>query len=167
MFKKTVVAMVLASAVNASPLLADESALTSFQMMKPQLAIKLASATLQACRDAGYQTAVAVVDRSGITQVIIRDQLAGPHTPETARRKAWTAVTFRNDTKAMSDVTQAGKVQSGARMIDDALMIGGGIPIEAAGSIVGGIGVSGAPGGDLDHDCALKGIAAIEDDLLF
>ena len=129
--------------------------------------MKLAQATLKACRAKGYQVAVAVVDRMGVPQVMVRDRYAGAHTPETARRKAWTAVSFRTDTQTMMEETQAGKIQSGVRFIADAMMVGGGVGIEAAGSLVGGIGVSGAPGGDMDDACAREGLAAIEEQLLF
>ncbi|MBL1274508.1 MAG: heme-binding protein [Ectothiorhodospiraceae bacterium] len=145
----------------------EQEGLVEFKSMKPALALQLAQATLDACREAGYQVAVAVVDRSGITQVILRDQLAGAHTPETARRKAWTAASFNTPTTVMMDVTQSGKEQSGVRFVAGALMIGGGIPISAAGSLVGAVGVSGAPGGDLDHNCGQAGIDAIEESLLF
>ena len=146
---------------------AEEEALATFKSMKPALALELAQATLKACRAAGFQVAVAVTDRTGIVQVILRDQLAGAHTPDTARRKAWTAASFRTDTKTMMEETQAGKVQSGARFISGAMMIGGGIPVTAAGTMVGAVGVSGAPGGDDDHACAQAGIDAIEDQLMF
>ncbi len=99
--------------------------------------------------------------------MILRDQLAGAHTPDTARRKAWTAASFRTDTKTMMGETQSGKVQSGARFISEAMMIGGGIPVTAAGTMVGAVGVSGAPGGDDDHTCAQAGIDAIEEKLMF
>lgn len=156
------------SVLASTPALAEEQeALVSFKSMKPALALQLAQATLDACRKAGYQVAVAVVDRSGVTQVILRDQLAGSHTPETARRKAWTAASFRTATTAMMEETQAGKVQSGVRFVTDALMAGGGIPVTAGGSLVGAVGVSGAPGGELDDECALAGIDAIEEDLMF
>ncbi|HEC20858.1 MAG TPA: heme-binding protein [Gammaproteobacteria bacterium] len=145
----------------------EQQALASFKAMKPALALQLAQATLTACREAGYQVAVAVVDRSGITQVILRDQLAGGHTPETARRKAWTAASFRTDTQVMMEETQAGKVQSGVRFVREAMMVAGGIPVLAAGSLIGAVGVSGAPGGGQDHKCAQAGIDAIEEDLMF
>lgn len=109
---------------------------------------------------------VSVVDRFGVTQAFIRDRFAGPHVEETAKRKAWTSVSFRTDTLSFSDVTQAGEEAYGIRFISKALPLGGGVPVEAEGSIVGGIGVSGAPGGDIDDACARAGIAAIEDDLL-
>jgi len=146
---------------------AEEGALATFKVLKPKVALELAQAAMKACRDAGFQVAVAVTDRAGVTQVILRDQLAGSHTPETARRKAWTAASFRTDTMTMMQETQAGKTQSGVRFVSDALMIGGGLPITAAGSMVGAVGVSGAPGGDEDEKCAKAGIAAIEERLMF
>jgi len=156
-----------AAALIATGAQANEESLATFKTMKPKLAIELARAALQACREAGYQVAVAVVDRSGVTQVIIRDQLAGAHTPETARRKAWTAASFRTDTLTMMEETQAGKTQSGVRFVDQAMMIGGVLPINAAGALVGAVGVSGAPGGEQDQMCAKKGIEAVEDRLMF
>lgn len=146
---------------------AEEEAIATFKVMKPALALELAQATLKACRDASFQVAVAVTDRLGVVQVILRDQLAGAHTPETARRKAWTAASFRTDTRTMMEETQAGKVQSGVRFVSEAMMIGGGIPVTAAGTMIGAVGVSGAPGGDEDHKCAQAGIAAIEEQLMF
>jgi uncharacterized protein GlcG (DUF336 family) len=146
---------------------AEERALATFKVLKPEVALELAQAALKACRDAGFQVAVAVTDRAGVTQVILRDQLAGSHTPETARRKAWTAASFRTDTMTMMKETQAGEAQSGVRFVSDALMIGGGIPVTAAGAMVGAVGVSGAPGGEEDDKCAKAGIAAIEERLMF
>ena len=88
---------------------------------------------------------------------------AEPLTPETARGKAWMAASFRANTSEMVDVTQAGQPQSGVRQVPGALMVGGGMIIEAAGSLVGAIGVSGTPGGERDDACAIAGIEAIED----
>jgi uncharacterized protein GlcG (DUF336 family) len=133
--------------------------------LSPQAALELAQASLANCRSSGYQVAVAVVDRMGVTQVMLRDRYAGPHTPDTAERKAWTAVSFRNDTLTLSRNTQPGSEQSGARMITNVLMIGGGVPIEAAGTIVGGVGISGAPSGAEDDRCARAGIQAMVEKL--
>ena len=110
---------------------------------------------------------VAVVDRAGTPQVMLRDRFAGAHTPDTAIRKAWTAVSFRTSTTDLANETQAGKLQSGIRQMARVAAIGGGWMIEAAGSILGGIGVSGAPGAAADDDCAKAGIAAIRDALDF
>lgn len=142
-------------------------ALVTYQTLSPEVAQTLAEATLAACREAGYQVAVSVVDRAGVPQVMLRDRYAGAHTPDTATRKAWTAINFRSDTLALAEATQPGTPQSGARGITHVLMIGGGVPVEAAGSLVGAVGVSGAPDGKLDDDCARAGLAVIEDRLAF
>lgn len=139
----------------------------SVRLLTPETALKAAQVALQRCRDQGYQVAVAVVDRAGTPQVMLRDRFAGAHTPDTAIRKAWTAVSFRTSTTDLANETQAGKLQSGIRQMARVAAIGGGWMIEAAGSILGGIGVSGAPGAAADDDCAKAGIAAIRDALDF
>ena len=145
----------------------DDEALVTFKSMKVEVALDLARAALDACRERGFQVAVQVVDRSGQPQVLLRDRFAGPHTPETARRKAWTAVSFRTDTLELAELTRSGSDFSGLRFVEDAMAVGGGVPVEAAGSLVGGVGVSGAPGGEEDRACALAGIEAVSDQLAF
>ena len=164
--KRLLYALVLAFTVTTANADSDD-ALASFKMMTPETALALAKATLEDCRARGYQTAVAVLDRFGGVQVILRDLLAGAHTPETARRKAWTAANFKTDTLQMAAATAYNQPQFGVRHVDQALMVGGGVPIEAAGSLVGAVGVSGAPGGQLDDNCARAGIEAIADSLEF
>ena len=146
---------------------ADDQALVTFKSLNLQTAMEVAKGALAECRKKGFQIAVAIVDRSGVLQVILRDRFAGPHTPETARRKAWTAISFRTDTQQLAEVTQPGEMVSGTRQIEGALMLGGGVQILSAGSTVGGVGVSGAPGGNSDDACARAGIAAVEDRLAF
>ena len=143
----------------------SEDALVGLKVMTLDTALKLAEAALASCRNSGYQVAVAVVDRMGTTQVVLKDRFAGPHTPETARRKAWTAVSFRENTLSLAALTASGSPQAGVRHVTDALMVGGGVPVEAAGSIVGGVGISGAPGGAEDDACARAGIDAVIADL--
>ena len=135
--------------------------------LTPELAVKLAQATLEACRAEGFQIAVAVVDKGGNAQALIRDRFAGPHTPRTATLKAYTAVSFRSNTTGLADNSQAGKEASGVRDIPGVLMLGGGVVIETGGELIGAPGVSGAPGGSLDEACAVKGLESIADDLAF
>ena len=107
--------------------------------------------------------AVAVVDRAGLLQVLLRDRFAGAHTVEVAQNKAWTAASFRTSTMDLAVETQPGKPMSGLRALPRFLAAGGGVMIEAGGSGLGAIGVSGAPGGEADEACAQAGIAAIRD----
>lgn len=159
--------LALAALLVASSSAYSADATFNVKLLTPETALKAAQAALKKCRDNGFQVTVAVVDRMGVVQVLLRDRFAGPHTPRTARGKAWTAVSFRTNTSALADLTQAGKPQSGVRDIPGVVMIGGGLMIEASGSLVGGIGVSGAPGGREDDNCAAAGIAAIREDLEF
>ena len=136
------------------------------KILTPETALKAAQAALKKCRDGGYQATVAVVDRMGVVQVLLRDRFAGPHTPATATAKAWTAVSFRATTLELDELSQPGRPSAGIRHLPGVVAIGGGRPVESRGSIVGGIGVSGAPGGAADDACARAGIAAIEDKLV-
>lgn len=135
--------------------------------LTPETALTAARAALTACRAEGYQVAVAVVDRAGLTQVVLRDRFAGAHTLEVASNKAWTAVSFRTATSALATETQPGQVMSGLRNLPRFMAAGGGLVIEGAGTVFGGIGVSGAPGGEADEACAQAGIKAISDAIEF
>ncbi|MGE0358236.1 MAG: heme-binding protein [Burkholderiales bacterium] len=146
---------------------AAESATFSLKALTPETALKAAQAAMAKCRADGYQVAVAVVDRSGLLHVVLRDRYAGAHSPETATNKAWTAVSFRTNTADLVRITQPGQPSSGIRHLPGVVAVGGGLKIEAGGSIIAGIGVSGAPGGDADDVCASAGIKAIADTLEF
>ena len=135
--------------------------------LTPETALKAAQAALAKCRAEGFQAAVAVVDRSGITQVLLRDRFAGPHTVEVATNKAWTAASFRTNTAEIEKVSRPGQPMAGLRHIARVTSVGGGQMIEAGGTLLGAIGVSGAPGGDNDDTCAAAGIKAIAEDLEF
>lgn len=145
---------------------ARETDFTTFRVLAPPLALELAQAALKSCQDRGFQVAVAVVDRFGVAQVVLRDALAGPHTPDTAVAKARTAVSFRAATEELSAATQAGQINSAIRHIPGYVFLGGGVPVEGGGSILGGIGISGAPGGAEDDACARAGLQAVEDRLM-
>jgi uncharacterized protein GlcG (DUF336 family) len=135
--------------------------------LTPETALVAARAALEACRKQGFQVAVAITDRAGVTQVLLRDRFAGPHTVEVAANKAWTAVSFRTSTTALAADTQPGRPMSGLRSLPRFLAAGGGRIIEASGSILGAIGVSGGPGGEADDGCAAAGIKAIADVIEF
>lgn len=144
-----------------------QDATVTYKSLSPELALELARSTLVDCQKRGYQVAVAVVDRFGTPQVMLRDRFAGPHTPPTASGKAWTAATFRTSTTELNAISQPGMMQAGLRNLPNVVIIGGGIVVEANGSLIGAVGVSGAPGGDADEACAKAGLAAIKDKLDF
>jgi uncharacterized protein GlcG (DUF336 family) len=155
-------------AIALLPVIASaEPATFTIKSLTPETALKAAQAALAKCRAEGFQVAVAVVDRAGITQVLLRDRFAGPHTVEVATNKAWTATSFRTNTDVLEKSSRPDQSMSGIRNFARVTAVGGGVMIEAGGSLFGAIGVSGAPGGDNDAACAAAGIKAIADDLEF
>ncbi len=163
--RRALVAFGLAVSLAASPAARAADALVTTNSLTPEIAYKAARAALEYCRGKGYQVGVAVVDRGGVTQVFLRDRFGGAHTVDMAANKAWTAASFRIATSVLALETQSGRPMSGIRALPRVLAAGGGLPIEAAGATVGAIGVSGAPGGDADEDCAKAGVKAIQADI--
>ena len=146
---------------------ADEPVLSVWKSLTPETALQAARAAMATCRESGFQVAVAIIDRGGVVQVVLRDQLAGPFTPDAAVRKARTAVNFRVRTTELVETINSNDSIIGIRELPGTLMVGGGVPIEAGGSMVGAMGISGAPGGDADESCALAGIETIQELLDF
>lgn len=149
------------------PAWGQEPATFSSASLTPASALKAAQAALKACQDAGFNVAVAVADRSGNPLVMLRDRFAGAHTAPTATGKAWTAASFRTNTSDLIPVTQPANASHGIRYLPGVVILGGGMTIESQGSLVGSIGISGAPTGADDDRCATAGIAAIRDSLAF
>jgi uncharacterized protein GlcG (DUF336 family) len=165
MFKSIALAAGIVAAV--LPAAHAQEAVFTLKMLTPETALRAARAALESCRAQSYQVAVAVVDRGGVLQVLLRDRFAGPHTPEVATQKAWTATSFRTATSALAAETQPGRPMSGLRSLPRMMAAGGGLAIEGGGSLFGGIGVSGGPGGEADEACARAGLKAIGDAIEF
>jgi uncharacterized protein GlcG (DUF336 family) len=145
---------------------AETAVLQGSRSLSVEYADQVAWAALKDCRQRGYSVAVAVVDRGGNLQALLRDKLAGPHTVETAIRKAWTANSFRQSTADLAAMLQEGRIPNQVQNNPGALLVGGGLQIVTQGETVGGIGVSGAPPGKSERDsidgaCAQAGIDAI------
>jgi len=160
------VLIVAAMLVLATPAVGDDAIVVT-KSLSPEVALEAAQAAMKKCRDNGFQIAVAVVDRSGLPQVMLRDRFAGLHAPDTAVRKAYTAVSFRSATSDLTKSVRSGQLDPGLAQLPRIALLGGGLMIEAGGSLLGGIGVSGAPGGDKDEECAKAGLDAIRDRIDF
>ena len=153
----------IAFAALSSNLVADEQPVTvNIKRISLDMAFTAAKATIDACRKEGVQIAVTIIDRGGHPQVVLRDVLAMDLTLTISRQKAYTAMSFNTATSSLSgrftEPFSIGKVKG-------LVMSAGGLPINAGGSIFGGIGVSGAPSGKTDEKCAQAGLDAILDDL--
>jgi uncharacterized protein GlcG (DUF336 family) len=137
----------------------------SVQRMSMELARDVAQASVEACREQGYQVTAVVVDRSGDVQAVLRDVLAPRFTYQIARDKANAVIL--SGVKSSDFRHNRDDIRMEMNHVDGILMLEGGVPIEAAGSLLGAVGVSGAPGGDRDEVCALKGIEAVQERLDF
>ena len=133
--------------------------------MSMELAAEVATKSVTVCREQGYQVSAVVVDRSGNTQVAMRDVHASRFTLQIAEEKANAVilggVSSGEIRKNREDIRQE------LNHVDGLLIMQGGLPIRAAGSIIGAVGVSGAPGGDKDEVCAQKALDTVQERLDF
>jgi uncharacterized protein GlcG (DUF336 family) len=162
-------AMIVAAllVLGAAPAMAEDSAIVVYKSLSPEVALEAAQAALKQCRANGFQIAVAVVDRFGQPQVMLRDRFAGLPAADTATSKAYTALSFRAATSDLDKSIKSGQMSAGLAQLPHIAMLAGGLVIEAGGTLLGGIGVSGAPGGDKDEACAKAGLDAIRDRIDF
>jgi uncharacterized protein GlcG (DUF336 family) len=144
-----------------------EEATVTYKSLAPDAALELAKAALSTCREHGYQVAVVVLDRFGQQLVLLRDQYAGLPAPRTANDKAYTALSFRASSGDFAKQVQGGQLSQALAKLPHVVTLAGGLVIEAGGTILGAVGVAGAPGGDKDEECADAGLAAIRDKLDF
>ncbi|MDD4882351.1 MAG: heme-binding protein [Gallionellaceae bacterium] len=159
--RKTSLALCLA--ILAAPVLAaDLPVIVKIPRLTVEASEKIAQAAIAACRKEGIQIGVTVVDRSGDPMVFMRDTLAPKVSIEISRQKAFTAVNFNAPLSSMEDrFTKPFSVGK----VDGLIFSAGGLPIEAAGNIVGAVGVSGAATGEQDEACAKAGVESIRMDL--
>ncbi len=141
-------------------------------LMQPNISVaqarQIVDAVIAECSRPGdlVTVTVAVVDRAGQPVMQVRADTASPHNWELAYRKAYTARTFRRTSLDWRDRSAGESAASGQRMLADVVPLGGGAPIMMGDQPIGGVGVSGAQGGQpADSACAEAGIAAIADEL--
>ena len=147
----------------AAPLPAS-AALIMRKDLSHDMALAVAEGAMQACLAKGYATSAVVVDRDGESLVAMRGDGAGPHTLENARRKAYTANTFKQPTaeyaKKLLDPASVAHQQV---TLPSIIAIDGGVPIKVGNDVIGAAGVSGSPG--IDSECVNAGIEKIKDQL--
>jgi len=139
--------------------------IVNVKLMTLDLAVDIAQGAIEACREDGYQISVVVVDRSGRAQVVMRDVFANQYMTQLAQAKA-NAVVLSNTSSSALRKNRA-DIAAELNLLDDLLVLDGGLPIQVAGSLIGAVGVSGAPGGDKDAACAQHGIDAVQERLDF
>ena len=139
----------------------------TYKSLAPDVAFDLARSALQQCRTDGYQVAVVVTDRFGAPLVELRDRYTPVAALDIAKGKAWTAVTFTRNTSDFAKAMKDGTIGAGLAGVPGVTPLAGAVVIEAGGSLLGAVGVAGAPGGDKDEACAKAGLAAVQDKLEF
>ena len=134
-------------------------------LMQRDVSVRMALTIAQAALDEfGVNTSVAIVDRAGRVRVLIQGDNASPHNMELARRKAYTARTFRQSSAEWAKRTET--TNAGQWMLADVIPLGGGVPIKVGDDTIGAIGLSGAPGGQVKEEaCGNAGIAKVADQL--
>jgi uncharacterized protein GlcG (DUF336 family) len=143
------------------PVWADEEAMfVNTKRLTLPTAIQIAQAAITECTKQGIQIGVTVVDREGIVQVTLRDTIAAQITVPISKGKAYTAANFNAATSALGD-----RANGPIGRAPGIIMAAGGLPIQAGGSLLGAVGVSGAPSGETDEACAQAGIDAVIDDI--
>ncbi|POX36972.1 hypothetical protein C3486_30875 [Streptomyces sp. Ru73] len=137
---------------------AKSEGLVSSAHLGTDAAVKAAQGALKAAEKANQHVSVAVVDRNGNTLVTLRGDGAGPQSYEAAEKKAFTAVSWNAPT---SELTKRLESAPTLKDIPGTLFLAGGAPVDAKGAPVAGIGVAGAPSGDLDEKFAQAGAATL------
>ena len=152
--------LLLITSVISTSVHSEESPLVTVNRLTMETSLEIAKAAVDACRKKGVQITATVVDRDGTVQVVLRDTVTAPIAITISRQKAYTAVNFNVSTSQLGR-----QAASPIGRVEGLVMSAGGIPIKAGGQLLGGIGVSGAPSGKTDEECAQAGIDKVKDDL--
>jgi len=129
------------------------------------LAMEVAKHSVESCRKKGYWTSAVVVDRSANVQVALRDTHAARFTMDIARQKA--NLVIMSGTDSSSFVPKRSDIRNELNNIDGLIMMQGGVAIKSGDTILGAVGVSGAPGGEIDEACALQALESLKERLAF
>jgi uncharacterized protein GlcG (DUF336 family) len=154
-----------AAAVLAASSSAQPQGVIMVRDVSYDMALVMAQTALDHCRQDNFKVGVSVVDRGGHVLVTLRDHGAAHHTVELAQRKAYTSRIFRQTSKEFSQRLRDNPISAGLGTTSGVLASVGGVPIKVGDEVIGGIGVSGAPGGDRDEACARAGLASVADQL--
>ncbi|MET0068691.1 MAG: heme-binding protein [Candidatus Thiodiazotropha sp.] len=158
--KHTLMTAILIAGISGWAVADEDAPSVNLKRLALESANRIALGAVEACRKKGIQIGVTVVDRDGTVQAVMRDTIAAQITVPISRMKAFTAANFNAATSALKS-----RANTPIGRIDGLVMSAGGLPIQAGGQLLGAVGVSGAPSGETDEECAQAGIDTIIDDL--
>ena len=148
--------------IHSTAVLAKQD-LASHEPLPLAMAEKAAHAALSKCEAGGYRVSVAIVDHGGNLKVLLRGDGAGPHTQDSSFKKAYTSASIGRSTNELAElIAKIPTLQALRDMNDNILILGGGLPMKIGETVVGGIGVGGAPGANLDEACAEAGLDSLK-----
>ena len=142
---------------------ASAQAVRTEKNMSLELANQIAAASVAACAANGYAVAATVVDRAGTVRAVQRADNAGPHTLGSSQQKAFTSASAKNTTLAMMEGAQKNPAAANLVNIPGYLLLGGGVPVKVGNEVIGAIGIGGAPGGNLDEQCAMVALDKVKE----
>jgi uncharacterized protein GlcG (DUF336 family) len=163
------VTLALAFAAGALPTAVLSQGLINRPQLSAALANELVGDTVAICAKQGYKVWAVVVNLDGVRQALLRGDGAPMHSQDNAYYKAYSAASItlgRNEgsTKEVADRMAKGPASTiPYTQLPNVTYGQGGVTIKAGGQAIGAIGVSGAPGGQLDESCAREAIAKIQD----
>jgi len=155
--------LILIALLFATPAVAAD--VVNFKTVSMELARDLAQAAVDACRANGYQVAAMVVSRNGDPQAMLRDSMAPRYTMQIAREKAEAVILSGVASSEFRKNRQ--DIRMEMNHVKGILVLEGGLPIRSGGSLLGALGVSGAPGGDKDEACAQAALNKLQERLEF
>jgi uncharacterized protein GlcG (DUF336 family) len=161
MFRTLLLGLIAAAGVLGQPAAAQ---LLTHRDLSFAMAKTIADTAIESCAAKGYAVSAVVVDRDGEVIIAMRADNAGPHTMENARRKAYTARSFRTSTAAYAKrYAEGDPVVHQQVTLPNVIAIPGGLPIKVGDDVIGGAGVSGSPG--VDEPCVQAGLDKLADQL--
>jgi len=160
--------LVCVTVLATSLILVTAPALAQAPQVEKNVSMALSMAIMQGvldqCTKDGYKVSVVIIDKGGNVAASVRGDGTPPHTMDFARMKAYTART-RNQTSLATMKQMEDPAFGFLRQIPNVVGVGGGVPIRVGNEVIGGVGVSGAPGGEKDEVCANAGVAKVADAL--
>ena len=159
------IASALIAVLACTTLAAQAQSVRTERNISLALAGQIATEAVNACAANGYAVAATVVDRAGTVRAVHRADNAGPHTLASSERKAWTSASAKNATQAMMEGAQKNPAAANLVTLPGFLLLGGGVPIKVGNETIGAVGVGGAPGGNLDEQCAVAALEQVKEQL--
>jgi uncharacterized protein GlcG (DUF336 family) len=156
-------------AILAAATSAQAQGLITTHMLSAALANELVGDSVAQCAKNGYKVVAVVVDLDGVRQAFLRGDGAPIHSVDNAYYKAYTVASMglarkETSTKQIADrLAKAPPSSVPVFPLPNITYAQGALAIVANGETIGALGVSGAPGGNFDEDCARFALDKIKD----